>query len=169
MAAGEYVSVSSQHDAEQADLKREAKELAADPQAEAAELASLYVARGLDPALAREVASQLMAKDALGAHARDELGLSDATAAKPMQAAGASAAAFAAGAVPPLLIALVSPVSATVPAVALSSLVVLALLGGLGAQFGGAPMTPAILRVTFWGAVAMVVTAGLGRLFGAVV
>ncbi len=168
MAAGEYVSVSSQSDTEQADLRREGEELRADPAAEQAELAGIYVERGLPPALAKEVAAQLMAHDALGAHARDELGLSETTAAKPLQAALASAAAFAAGAIGPLVIAMIAPPAWTVIAIAVASLALLMVLGSVGARIGGAKITVAVLRVTFWGALAMVVTAGLGRTFGTV-
>jgi len=169
MAAGEYVSVSSQHDAESADLKREAAELRHDPKAEHAELTGIYVQRGLEPELAGQVAQQLMAHNALEAHARDELGLSEHTAARPLQAAFASAAAFALGAAAPLGIAWIVPQNLVVPAIGVSSLVELAVLGAAGAKTGGAPMMAAILRVTFWGALAMLVTAGIGRLFGTVV
>lgn len=169
MAAGEFVSVSSQYDSEQADLKREAEELKADPKAEHAELAGIYMERGLDKALSDQVATQLMAKDALEAHARDELGMSDHTAAKPLQAAFASAIAFAMGAAPPLVVAIVTPQRLVVPVIGATSLIVLAILGGAGARAGGAPMPAAIIRVTFWGALAMLVTAGVGRLFGTVV
>jgi VIT1/CCC1 family predicted Fe2+/Mn2+ transporter len=169
MAAGEYVSVSSQHDAESADLKREMAELRESPEAEQTELTGIYVQRGLKPELAGEVARQLMVHNALEAHARDELGLSEQTAARPLQAAVASAAAFALGAAPPLGIALVVPLNLVTPAIAAASLVVLAVLGAAGARTGGAPMTAAVLRVTFWGALAMLVTAGIGRLFGTVV
>jgi VIT1/CCC1 family predicted Fe2+/Mn2+ transporter len=169
MAAGEYVSVSSQYDAEQADLKREREELEADPRAEEAELAAIYVQRGLTRDLAREVARELTAKDALGAHARDELGLSEATTARPLQAAFASASSFSLGAAPPLIIALIVPQSVVVISIGVVSLVVLAVLGALGAEAGGARMTTAAIRVTFWGALAMLVTAGLGHIFGTVV
>jgi VIT1/CCC1 family predicted Fe2+/Mn2+ transporter len=169
MAAGEYVSVSSQHDAETADLKREAAELRQSPEAEQAELTGIYVQRGLEPGLAGEVARQLMAHDALQAHARDELGLSQETAARPLQAAFASAAAFALGAVAPLGIALITPQNLVTPAIGVTSLAVLAILGAAGARTGGAPIMAAVLRVTFWGALAMLVTAGIGRLFGTVV
>ena len=168
MAAGEYVSVSSQSDTEKADLTRERKELAADPEAELGELTGIYVERGLEPALAREVARQLMAKDALAAHARDELGISKGLRARPVQAALASAASFTAGAIPPLLMVLLVPVAWLTLAVAATSLVSLAALGMIGARLGGAPMLPAALRVTLWGALALVVTAGIGRAFGAV-
>ena len=168
MAAGEYVSVSSQLDGEQADLRRETDELRQDPRAEEAELAGIYVKRGLDVGLAKQVAQQLMAHNALEAHARDELGLSEATAARPFQAAFASASSFAVGAVPPLAIVALAPQRFIVVSVAASSLVVLAILGALAAKAGGARVTAAIVRVTFWGAVAMLVTAGIGRLFGTV-
>jgi VIT1/CCC1 family predicted Fe2+/Mn2+ transporter len=166
MAAGEYVSVSSQADSEGADLARESRELQADPQGETTELTAIYVKRGLDEGLARQVAIQLMAKDALGAHARDELGLSDEMAARPVQAAFASAIAFAAGAFPPLLVAILVPSSVLPASVAGLSVVFLAILGALGAKTGGAPMVKGAIRVTFWGVVAMAVTAGIGALFG---
>jgi vacuolar iron transporter family protein len=169
MAAGEYVSVSSQSDTERADIERERKELAADNEHEHEELAAIYVQRGLDGPLARQVADQLMAHDALIAHARDELGISEALSARPIQAALASAATFAVGAAIPLLTVLVVPTNALIPAVVGTSIVLLALLGGLGARAGGAPMTKAAVRVTFWGALAMALTAGVGALFGAVV
>jgi VIT1/CCC1 family predicted Fe2+/Mn2+ transporter len=151
MAAGEYVSVSSQYDSEQADLHREQQELQDDPKAERAELAGIY------------------AKDPLEAHARDELGLSEETKARPLQAALASAVSFAIGAAPPLAVAALAPVGATVVAIAVTALIVLAVLGAAGARAGGAPMTKAVIRVTFWGALAMAVTAGIGHLFGTVV
>ena len=166
MAAGEYVSVSSQADTEHADLARERKELAADPEHEHAELTAIYVKRGLDAALAANVATQLMQHDALGAHARDELGISELLAARPVQAALASAATFAVGAVLPLLIVLLFPVSALLWAVSGSSLLFLALLGSLAARAGGASVLSAAARVTFWGALAMALTAGVGSLFG---
>lgn len=169
MAAGEYVSVSSQSDTEKADLAREAKELKDDPAFEREELASIYVERGLDPALAAQVADQLMAKDALGAHAKDELHISDLTAARPIQAALTSAATFAVGAALPLGTVLLVPEDVLVPAVTIASLAFLVVLGAVGARAGGAPMPVAIFRVTFWGAIAMALTAGIGRLFGAVV
>lgn len=169
MAAGEYVSVSSQSDTERADLDRERKELTDSPEFEHEELTAIYVKRGLDPSLAAQVAQQLMAKDALAAHARDELHISDMTAARPVQAALTSAATFAAGAILPLGIVFVSPVSAIPVWVSAASLVFLALLGAVGARAGGARMSTAILRVTFWGAIALAITAGIGRLFGAVV
>ena len=166
MAAGEYVSVSSQADTERADLAREAAELAANPEQEHAELAGIYVRRGLDAALASSVAAQLMRHDALGAHGRDELGISDALAARPVQAALASAATFAVGAALPLLMVLLFPVSALMWGVSGSSLVFLALLGLLAARAGGAPMIASAARVAFWGALAMALTAAVGALFG---
>jgi len=169
MAAGEYVSVSSQADTERADLDRERGELAADGDSEHAELAAIYVARGLDAALASQVASQLMAKDALGAHARDELGISDTLSARPVQAAFASAGTFAVGAALPLVLVLLVPVSALVWTVSGSSLFFLALLGSLAARAGGSPVWNSVARVTFWGALAMALTAGVGALFGAAV
>jgi len=168
MAAGEYVSVSSQADTEQADLGRERRELATTPDLERAELAGIYVARGLTPDLAAQVADQLMARDALGAHARDELGMSEATRARPIQAALASAAAFAVGAAPPLLLALFLPTAGLTPVVAGSSLVLLSVLGGTAARLGGAPLVTGAARVAFWGAVAMGCTALVGRFFGTV-
>lgn len=167
MAAGEYVSVSTQADTENADLEREREELAADVGSEQAELAAIYVKRGLDDRLAQQVAVQLMAKDALGAHARDELGISDALSARPVQAAFASAATFTVGAALPLLLVLVVPGSQLVWVVSGSSLLFLALLGALAARAGGAPVWKSIVRVTFWGALAMALTAGVGSLFGA--
>ncbi len=169
MAAGEYVSVSSQADTERADLERERTELAAEPELELQELTSIYVARGLSRELAAQVADQLMAHDALGAHARDELGISSTHAARPVQAALTSAATFAVGAALPLAAALVSPAAATAPIVAATSLLFLTGLGAVGAQTGGAPVGRAALRVAFWGALAMAATAGVGSLFGAVV
>lgn len=169
MAAGEYVSVSSQSDTEKADLARETRELADDPALELEELAEIYVGRGLDPALARQVAEQLTAKDALAAHARDELHISAVTTARPVQAALASAATFAVGAALPLAVVLVTPLRSLPLAVSLASLAFLALLGAVGARAGGANVATAVARVTFWGAIAMAITAGLGRLFGAVV
>jgi VIT1/CCC1 family predicted Fe2+/Mn2+ transporter len=169
MAAGEYVSVSSQADTEQADIGRERKELATDHQHEHEELAAIYVQRGLDAALAKQVAQQLMAHDALGAHARDELGISDLSTARPVQAAFASAGTFAVGAAMPMLTVLVTPRVALVPTVIAASIIFLALLGGFGAYAGGAPVIKAALRVTFWGALAMGLTAGVGAMFGAVV
>ena len=166
MAAGEYVSVSSQADTERADLDRESKELAANPEHEHAELMAIYVTRGLDAALASNVATQLMQHDALGAHGRDELGIFEAMAARPVQAALASAGTFAVGAVLPLLIVLLFPASALLWVVSGSSLVFLALLGSLAAHAGGASVIAAAARVTFWGALAMSLTAGVGALFG---
>jgi VIT1/CCC1 family predicted Fe2+/Mn2+ transporter len=169
MAAGEYVSVSSQSDTEQADLARERKELSASPASELDELANIYARRGVEPTLARQVAEQLMAKDALGAHARDELGISQITAARPVQAAMTSAATFSAGAAMPLLMAVVTPARMLVLTVPLTSLLFLALLGAIGAWTGGANIWRATARVTFWGAFAMALTAGIGKLFGTVV
>jgi VIT1/CCC1 family predicted Fe2+/Mn2+ transporter len=166
MAAGEYVSVSSQADTERADLERERQELATAPHDEHRELTAIYVERGLDAELASEVAAQLMAHDALGAHARDELGMSDALTARPVQAALASAGTFAVGAVMPLLIVLLAPGSAVLWAVSASSLLFLMLLGSLAARVGGASVFTAAARVTFWGALAMALTAGVGALFG---
>lgn len=166
MAAGEYVSVSSQSDTEQADLERERKELAADSVHEHAELAAIYVRRGLDRELANQVANQLMAKDALGAHARDELGISDTLSARPVQAALASAATFAVGAALPMLVVVLVPASRLVWTVSGSSLFFLALLGSLAARAGGSSVWVAAARVTFWGALAMALTAGVGALFG---
>ena len=169
MAAGEYVSVSSQSDTEQADLARERAELDAQPEFERQELAAIYVARGLTLELATQVAQQLMAHDALGAHSRDELGVSETVSARPVQAGLTSAATFAVGAALPLLTALVSPVPQLVPVVAATSLVFLIALGALSARTGGAPVLKASLRVAFWGALAMGITAIVGRLFGTVV
>jgi len=169
MAAGEYVSVSSQSDTEQADLHRERRELADQPDLELAELAEIYERRGLDADLARRVALQLTAKDALASHARDELGLSEISASRPVQAALASAASFAVGAAMPLLMVVVSPGSILIPAVAIASLLFLAILGAVGARAGGANIIRATARVTFWGALAMAITAGIGALFGTVV
>lgn len=166
MAAGEYVSVSSQTDAENADLARERRELAETPGAELEELTRIYVERGLDRELAERVAAQLTERDALGAHARDELDISETVAARPVQAAVVSALTFAAGAVIPVLVALVSPAGSTSIVVAGSTLVALAILGGLGASAGGAGMLRGAARVTFWGALAMGVTAAIGALFG---
>jgi vacuolar iron transporter family protein len=166
MAAGEYVSVSSQADTERADLDRERRELADEPAAEREELARIYVDRGLEYALALQVADQLMARDALGAHARDELGISDITSARPVQAALTSAATFSAGAALPLLVAATSPATIAVYTVSAASLALLAVLGALGAGTGGAPFARATLRVTFWGALAMAVTAGIGNVLG---
>lgn len=169
MAAGEYVSVSSQADTEQADLSRERKELTADQSTELAELTAIYVKRGLDPSLAKQVAEQLTARDALGAHARDELGISDSLSARPIQAALASAGTFATGAALPLLTVVIIPGAYLIPCVAGSSLMFLAILGGLAALAGGASATRGAVRVTFWGALAMALSAGIGSLFGTVV
>ena len=166
MAAGEYVSVSSQADTEHADLAREREELATVPAAEEDELTNIYVGRGLEPVLARTVAQQLMAKDALKAHARDELGMSDELAARPLQAAIASAATFAAGAALPVVTAMVAPASMLSIVVTVLSLASLAVLGALAARVGGASATVGAARVAFWGALAMAVTAGVGNLFG---
>jgi VIT1/CCC1 family predicted Fe2+/Mn2+ transporter len=166
MAAGEYVSVSSQADTERADLDRERKELATDPRHEHDELAAIYVGRGLDAELAAKVSSQLMEHDALGAHARDELGISETLTARPLQAALASALTFSVGAALPLLVVLLVPSAALVWAVSASSLLFLALLGSLAARVGGAAVITAAARVTFWGALAMALTAGVGALFG---
>ncbi len=166
MAAGEYVSVSSQSDTERADLARESKELATSPVQEHAELTAIYVKRGLDETLASSVATQLMQHDALAAHARDELGISDTMAAKPVQAALASAATFAVGAALPLVMVLLLPASILMWGLAGSSLFFLALLGVLAARAGGSPVIPSVLRVGFWGALAMALTAGVGALFG---
>lgn len=169
MAAGEYVSVSSQADTEQADLARERQELATDYVNEQAELAAIYVERGVEPQLARQVADQLMVRDALATHAREELGISDLSTARPVQAALASAATFAVGAAMPLLTVLVSPTNYLIPAVAGGSLVFLSILGALAANVGGASPWIGAARVTFWGALAMAATAGVGALFGATV
>jgi VIT1/CCC1 family predicted Fe2+/Mn2+ transporter len=168
MAAGEYVSVSSQSDTEAADLARERAELAAQPAFVREELARIYIDRGVSPDLAQQVADQLMAKDALGAHARDELGISEVTTARPIQAALTSAATFAVGAAPPLAMVLLLPVSLLIAGVSAASLLFLALLGAVGARAGGANVGRATLRVTFWGALAMALTAGIGALFGVV-
>jgi VIT1/CCC1 family predicted Fe2+/Mn2+ transporter len=169
MAAGEYVSVSSQADSENADRAREEMELVSVPEAEREELTLIYEGRGLDRALAEQVAAQLMAKDALGAHLRDELGLSEVLSARPVQAALFSAASFAVGAALPLLVALLVPQRGMIVAVSIAGLVLLAVLGAVGARAGGAPVLRAVLRVTFWGALAFAVTALIGRLFGAAV
>ncbi len=169
MAAGEYVSVSSQSDTEQADLARERKELSENPEFELDELTQIYVNRGVDQALARQVAEQLMAKDALTAHAHDELGISEISTARPVQAALTSALTFSVGAAMPLLMVVVSPANALVPVVSAASLGFLALLGAIGARAGGANILRATARVTFWGALAMALTAGIGKLFGAAV
>lgn len=169
MAAGEYVSVSSQADVEEADLARERNELAVDADAERAELAEIYVSRGLDRDLALQVADQLTAHDAIGAHARDELGISEGQRARPVLAAFASAGTFAVGAALPLLIALLAPASSLAVVVVVTSLVCLAILGSLAARTGGASPAVGALRVTFWGALAMALTYGVGALFGTVV
>ena len=169
MAAGEYVSVSSQADTERADLAREAAELSGNPEFELQELSEIYVKRGVDQALARQVAQQLMAKDALTAHARDELGISEITTARPVQAALTSAAMFTVGAAMPLLMVVLSPANLLVPVVSAASLGFLALLGAMGAKAGGANILRATARVTFWGALALALTAGIGKLFGTVV
>jgi len=169
MAAGEYVSVSSQADTERADLVRESDELASSPGRERAELAAIYMTRGVSRDLAVQVAAQLMAHDALGAHARDELGIHEITRARPIQAAVASAASFAVGATPPALLAALLPVGELTVAVVAVTLVLLVALGGFAARLGGAPVARGALRVAFWGAVAMICTALVGRLFGAVV
>ena len=169
MAAGEYVSVHSQTDTENADLERERRELETDSAAEHNELTAIYIGRGLEPRLARQVAEQLMAHDALGAHARDELGISSAARARPVQAALASAASFSVGAALPLLAAVFSSAAQVIVVVAGASLAFLALLGAVAARTGGAPIAVGALRVTFWGALAMAVTAGVGELFGTLV
>ena len=169
MAAGEYVSVSSQSDTERADLARERRELATSPEAERAELAGIYVRRGLSQDLAVQVADQLMAHDALGAHARDELGIHELTRARPIQAAVASAASFAVGAAPPAILAALLPAASLTPGVVSVTLALLLVLGGTAARLGGAPIARGALRVAFWGAVAMACTAAIGRIFGATV
>ncbi|ANI28929.1 membrane protein [Yersinia entomophaga] len=166
MATGEYVSVSSQSDTEKAALAEEQAELDADFQGEFRELTSIYIHRGLNVALARQVAEKLMNHDALGAHARDELGISEITTARPLQAAWASAASFSAGAILPLLVAVISSASWAIPAIALSALVSLAILGGIAAKAGGAPIRSGVIRITFWSALAMGVSSGVGMLFG---
>ena len=166
MAAGEYVSVRSQADTEEADLALERHELRTDVEGEHRELAAIYVARGLDPALARQVAEQLMAHDALDAHARDELGISENLKARPVQAALASAASFAVGAAAPLAVTALAPEASLIPIIAATSIVCLAGLGALAARVGGAPVLAGALRTTLWGAMAMAVTAGVGALFG---
>jgi VIT1/CCC1 family predicted Fe2+/Mn2+ transporter len=168
MAAGEYVSVHSQADTEQADLKLERAQHKADSKGEHEELMAIYVARGLDPSLAKQVAKQLMVHDAIGAHARDELGFSETLRARPTQAALASAGSFAVGAAMPLLVTAIAPATALMPLVSGTSLVFLALLGALAARAGGAGVTIGAIRVTFWGALAMAVTAGVGSLFGTI-
>jgi len=169
MAAGEYVSVSSQSDTERADLARERTELESDHEAEVRELAGIYAARGVDPVTADKVACQLMAKDALGAHARDELGISGTMTAKPVQAALTSAATFTTGALLPLIIVIIAPSDALVAVEVVASLLFLALLGAIAARAGGAPVARATVRVTFWGALAMTLTAGIGRMVGATI
>jgi VIT1/CCC1 family predicted Fe2+/Mn2+ transporter len=169
MASGEYVSVHSQADTENADLALERSELKADPTGEHNELAAIYEARGLEPALAKQVAAQLMAHDALGAHARDELGISEVHRARPIQAALSSAASFAVGAALPLVLTIAAPEKSLIALVAGGTLVFLALLGGIAARVGGAGIMLGALRVTFWGALAMASTAGVGALFGTVV
>lgn len=166
MAAGEYVSVSSQSDTEKAELARETAELAADPEAERRELAAIYVQRGLEPGLARQVAEQMMARDALATHARDELGISEITTARPIQAALTSAATFAVGAALPLATVAVTPLALMTPVVSAAALAFLAVLGAVGARTGGAAMLRPVVRVVFWGAVALAATAGIGALFG---
>jgi VIT1/CCC1 family predicted Fe2+/Mn2+ transporter len=168
MAAGEYVSVHSQADTEQADLKLERAELKADDRGEHKELTAIYVARGLDPSLAKQVAKQLMVHDAIGAHARDELGISEILRARPIQAALTSAGSFAVGAIMPLLITAIAPATSLIPLVSGTSLVFLALLGGLAAHAGGAGVLMGAIRVMFWGALAMALTGGVGSLFGTV-
>jgi vacuolar iron transporter family protein len=168
MAAGEYVSVQSQADTEQADLVVERAELKADDKGEHRELMAIYVARGLEPALAKQVAEQLMTHDALGAHARDELGISETLRARPIQAALASAGSFAVGGAMPLLVTALFPAGALIPLVSATSLAFLALLGGLAARAGGAGVIVGAIRVTFWGALAMALTAGVGALFGTI-
>lgn len=166
MASGEYVSVSSQADSEQADIARERRELAENTSGETRELAEIYVKRGLDSTLARTVAEQLMAHDALGAHTRDELRISDLTAARPIEAALASAATFSVGGLPPLLIAIVAPAGFETVTISVASMVLLVLLGAIGAGAGGANLMKAAVRVAFWGVLAMSLTAGIGSLFG---
>ncbi|WP_337264722.1 MULTISPECIES: VIT1/CCC1 transporter family protein [unclassified Serratia (in: enterobacteria)] len=168
MATGEYVSVSSQADTERAALAEEQAELHADYAGEHRELTSIYVHRGLDLALAKQVAEKLMQHDALGAHARDELGISEITTARPLQAALASATSFAAGAILPLCVALIAAAQWAIPAIALSALLSLAILGGIAAKAGGAPIGPGVIRITFWSALAMGVSSGVGALFGLV-
>ena len=166
MAAGEYVSVHSQADTERADLERERRELKTDLEGERNELTAIYIRRGLDHALARQVADQLMAHDALGAHARDELGITEAATARPIQAALASASSFAGGAALPLIVTVLAPIRQLIPIVFVTSLVFLAVLGAVAARAGGASLAVGASRVTFWGALAMAVTAGVGTLFG---
>lgn len=166
MAAGEYVSVRSQADSEQADIERERNELETDDPGERKELVAIYVGRGLDPALAKHVADQLMAHDALGAHIRDELGISEAHNSRPLQATFASAASFAVGAAMPLIVTAFAPAASLIPIISVTSLAFLALLGGVAARAGGARVAIGAIRVTFWGALAMGLTAGVGALFG---
>jgi VIT1/CCC1 family predicted Fe2+/Mn2+ transporter len=168
MAAGEYVSVSSQSDTENADLAKERRELHSNPEGELDELAEIYVKRGVEIDLARQVAGQLMKKDALGAHARDELGISETTTAQPVLAALTSAVTFSVGAAMPLLMVVVSPSTMLVPVTSAASLGFLAFLGAVGAKAGGAPILRATIRVTFWGALALGITAGIGKLFGTI-
>ena len=169
MASGEYVSVSSQADTERADLARETNELRRQPELEQEELTRIYESRGVDPATASMVATQMMSSDALAAHARDELGLTEVHTARPLQAALASALTFTLGAAAPLAVVLFAPLALLVPSVSIVSLVCLAVLGGVGARIGGAPVTRSVLRVALWGALAMAVTAGAGRLLGTAV
>ena len=169
MAAGEYVSVHSQADTEKSDLARERAELQKDPAAERRELTAIYVARGIEPRLAEQVAEQLMTHDAIGAHAREELGISETLSARPVQAALASAASFSVGAALPLAVTTLAPELGLIPWVSGTSLAFLALLGAVAARVGGAGVLMGAWRVTFWGALAMVITAGVGALFGAVV
>ncbi|MFG1403258.1 VIT1/CCC1 transporter family protein [Xanthobacter sediminis] len=169
MAAGEYVSVSSQADTEAAELAQEKRELATMPDHEQRELAAIYEARGVEPKLAAQVAEQLMAKDALGAHARDELGISEVVVARPIEAALTSAGTFTAGAIVPIIVAALTPAGAQVIAISVVSLLLLAVLGAMGAKAGGAPVLKPTLRVAFWGALALAVTAGVGHLVGGVV
>jgi len=169
MAAGEYVSVHSQADTEEADLTLERNELRTDDKGEHEELAQIYVGRGLEPALAKQVAAQLMAHDALGAHARDELGITDTLKARPVQAAVASAASFAAGAAVPLFITAIAPLPNVVPVVGVTSLACLAALGAMAARIGGAKVAAGMIRAAFWGALAMAATAGVGALVGMII
>jgi VIT1/CCC1 family predicted Fe2+/Mn2+ transporter len=169
MAAGEYVSVHSQADTEEADLRRESAEITADDEGEHRELAAIYINRGLDPSIAKQVAEQLMAHDAIGAHARDELGMSEKLMARPIQAALASASSFAVGAAMPLIVTALAPEATLIISVSGTSLLFLVLLGGAAARVGGARVMPSMIRVTFWGALAMGITASVGALFGTVV
>jgi VIT1/CCC1 family predicted Fe2+/Mn2+ transporter len=169
MAAGEYVSVHSQADTEKADLKRERAELTTNEKGEQRELAKIYVGRGLDPSLAKQVAEKLMAHDAIGAHARDELGITETLSPHPIQAAFASASSFAVGAVLPLAVTVFAPWTSMIVAVSGASLLFLAFLGALAARVGGAPVVPSVLRISFWGALAMGITAGIGTLVGTIV